>query len=45
MPHPFPQVPPPDPARTARTKIRSLPALPWGEALIMLTIGLLLLQI
>ena len=53
MPHPFPQLAPPEPhakahakARAkARADIRDLPALPWAEALVMLSIGLILLQI
>ena len=44
MPPPFPQIVPPDPAPKARAKTRALPALPWGETLILLTIGLILLQ-
>lgn len=49
MPHPFPQLAPPEPHAKARAKaradIRDLPALPWAEALVMLSIGLILLQI
>ena len=55
MPLPFPQLAPPDPdlpdltppdpARKARAKTRALPSLPWGETLIFLAIGLILLQV
>ena len=51
MTHPFPQLPPPKTSKpeSSKPKTRSralpLPALPWGEALIGLTIGLFLLQV
>ena len=44
MPHPFPQLAPPEPGPRSRAKTRPLPSLPWGEALIVLTIGLILLR-
>ena len=45
MQPPFPQPAPPDLTPQARAKTRPLPSLPWGETLILLTIGLILLQI
>ena len=44
MSHPFPHLAPPDPAPKARAKTRALPSLPWGEAMIILFFGLILLQ-
>ena len=47
MSAPFPQLAPPQPDPKVRGKTRALPppSLPWGEALIVISIGLILLQI